>query len=280
MNGQEYVKALQVQWFFLNEICMDRIVAGEEILLELGWVKEPNWECLFVHRNTGLFLSVYVDHIKMAGKEAEYGSMKNVDLDEPTSFLDHVCLECTQRECKPNEIIIEECTKMFESRISAGATKKLPGWEKPDAKTVAWSYDMEGHAQTCAERYCELAKQKSGSRSPKFQVPAWMITWSNRKSLNQLENYHMYAHILIWNACTWHELVDQPYYGLSINLQEQSQNNSGLRQTIGKMDSVHSSHQWLPTILSCGKHGSALSTGFIPRLRHCWRPWGFEITFG
>ena len=27
------------------------------------------------------------------------------DLDEPTSFLDHVFLGCTQRDCKPNEII-------------------------------------------------------------------------------------------------------------------------------------------------------------------------------
>ena len=33
---------------------------------------------------------------------------------------------------------------MFESRNSAGASDKLPGWEKPHAKTVAWSSDMEG----------------------------------------------------------------------------------------------------------------------------------------
>ena len=41
----------------------------------------------------------------------------------------YVYLGCTQRECKPNEIVIEQDTKMFESRISAGATEKLPGWE-------------------------------------------------------------------------------------------------------------------------------------------------------
>ena len=55
--------------------------------------------------------------------------------------------------------MIEENTKMFESRISAGATEKLPGWEKPYAKTVAWSYDMEGHAQKCVERDCERANK-------------------------------------------------------------------------------------------------------------------------
>ena len=29
--------------------------------------------------------------------------MKHVDLGEPTSFLDHVYLGCTQCECKPDE---------------------------------------------------------------------------------------------------------------------------------------------------------------------------------
>ena len=61
--------------------------------------------------------------------------MKNVVLDEPTSFLDHVYLGCTQRDCKPNEII-EEYTKLFESRISAGIKEKLPGRENHQSKGV------------------------------------------------------------------------------------------------------------------------------------------------
>ena len=36
----------------------------EKILLKHGWEKIPNCECLFVHREKGLFLSVYVDVIK------------------------------------------------------------------------------------------------------------------------------------------------------------------------------------------------------------------------
>ena len=105
----------------------------------------------------------------MAGKKQNMAHMwkklmKSVDIDEPTSFLDHVYFGCTQRECKPTEIIIEQFTKMLESRISAGATEKLLGWEKSYAKTVAWSYDMEGHAQKCVERYCELANKKVEQR--------------------------------------------------------------------------------------------------------------------
>ena len=35
----------------------------EKILLQHGWEKIPNWECLFVHREKGLFLPVYEDDI-------------------------------------------------------------------------------------------------------------------------------------------------------------------------------------------------------------------------
>ena len=64
----------------------------EKILLKHGWEKIPNWECLFVHREKGLFLSVYVDDIKLAGKKHNIDPMwkvlnKEVDLGEPTSFL-------------------------------------------------------------------------------------------------------------------------------------------------------------------------------------------------
>ena len=31
---------------------------------EHGWEKVSNWECLFVHREKGSFLSVYVDDIR------------------------------------------------------------------------------------------------------------------------------------------------------------------------------------------------------------------------
>ena len=100
----------------------------EEALSELGWEKIPNWECMFLHRKQGLFLSVYVDDIKMAGKKQNTAPMwkkllKHVDIDEPTSFLDHAYLVCTLRECKPNETIVEQYTKMFESCISVGATE-------------------------------------------------------------------------------------------------------------------------------------------------------------
>ena len=49
-----------------------------------------------------------------------------------------------------------------ESRISAGAKQKLPSRAsgKPDAQNISsWSYDMEGHAKICVQRYCEFANK-------------------------------------------------------------------------------------------------------------------------
>ena len=46
---------------------------------------------------------------------------------------------------------------MFESRISAGGTEKLPYSE--NLSISPWSCDMEGHAKKCVERYCELANK-------------------------------------------------------------------------------------------------------------------------
>ena len=86
--------------------------------------------------------------------------MEDVDLGEPTSFLDHVFLGCTQRECKIRNEIVANYRDMFESRISAGAMEKLliRASGKPDAEAISsWSYDMEGRAKKCVERYCELA---------------------------------------------------------------------------------------------------------------------------
>ena len=47
----------------------------EKILLQHGWQKVSNWDCLFVHLQKGLFLSVYVDDIKLAGKKQNIDPM-------------------------------------------------------------------------------------------------------------------------------------------------------------------------------------------------------------
>ena len=89
----------------------------------------------------GYSYRVFVDDIQLAGKKQNINPtwkmlMRDVDLGEPTSFLDHGDLGCTQRECQISKDIVDNYRSMFESRISAGATEKLTETivtEKPNA---------------------------------------------------------------------------------------------------------------------------------------------------
>ena len=82
---------------------------------------------------------------------------KEVDLGEPTSFLEHENLGCTQRQGEIGKDNVDNYRAMFESRISAEGTEKLPFSQ--NLRISSWSYDMEGHAKKCVERCCELANK-------------------------------------------------------------------------------------------------------------------------
>ena len=108
---------------------------------------------------------MYVDDIELAGKTENVEPtwkilMKDIDLGEPTSFLDQKYMGCTQRECKIGNDIVQ--TTEICSNPGAGVKEKLPtrASGKPDSETVSsWFYDMEGHAKKCVERYCEFANK-------------------------------------------------------------------------------------------------------------------------
>ena len=168
------------------------------------WEKIPNWECLFVHREKGLFLSVYVDDIKLAGKKHNIDPMwkvlnKEVDLGEPTSFLDHVYLGCTQRQCEVSQNIVDNYRTMFESRISAGGLKKLPFSQ--NTRISSWSYDMVGHAKKCVERYCELAN-KTTQQLYKVSTPCiddHHVKKEETKSVGELSSTCSQIVLKCWN---------------------------------------------------------------------------------
>ena len=117
---------------------------------------------------------MYVDDIKLAGKKQNLDPTwkvlnKDVDLGEPTSFLDHVYLGCTQRQCEISKDIVDNYRTMFEIRLSAGATEKLPCSE--NLRISSWSYDMEGHAKKCVERCFELANKTTQQLYYKVSTP-------------------------------------------------------------------------------------------------------------
>ena len=62
-NGPNYGPVWKIQLFLLSEICTRILLAGqmwerqfEKVLLEQGWEKVPNWECLVVNQEKGTIL--------------------------------------------------------------------------------------------------------------------------------------------------------------------------------------------------------------------------------
>ena len=154
-------------------------------------------ECLFVHREKGLFLSVCVDGMKLVGREQNVDPVwrvlnKEVDLGEPTSFLDHVYLGCTQRQCEISKDIADNYRAMFESRISAGRTEKLPYSE--NFRISSWSYDMEWKVMPRNVWNNVVSWQtRRLNNSTKYLLHAWMTITSKKKKQNLLENCQIHA---------------------------------------------------------------------------------------
>ena len=111
---------------------------------------------LVVNREKKLFFSVYVDGIMMAGKKQTLDPMwkilmKDADLGEPTSFL-ATRMQNKQRSCGQLQGFVGIQDVSWRKR-------KMLYSEKSEANISSWSYDMEGHAKKCVERYCELANR-------------------------------------------------------------------------------------------------------------------------
>ena len=141
---------------------------------------------------TRVFLSVYVDDIKMVGKNQNMAPMwKKLMKTNPHHFLttctwDALSVNTNQMKQSLNDI--QRCLShvfVLEQLTNYRSGKNL-------THTMAWSNDMEGHAQKCVERYCELAN-KSGSTFSSFASLFGRSSIQKRRNLKQLENCQKFA---------------------------------------------------------------------------------------
>ena len=146
---------------------------------------------------------------------------KEVDLGEPTAFLDHVYLGCTQRQCETSKDIVDNYRNMFETRISAGGTEKLTCSE--NLSISSRSYDMEGHAKKCVERYCELAN-KTTQQLYKVSTPSIDDHHFKEKELKSVGDLSNVCSQLVVK-CLYLARIGRPkFYGQWSNLHDRSQN--------------------------------------------------------
>ena len=151
-----------------------------------------------------------------------------------------------QRECQISKDIVGNYKSMFEWRISAVGSEKLPEPKasgKPEKHTISsWSYDLDGHAKKCVGRYCELANKTieqlftvSTPRSDDHQFKEEQIGSVGRIIYCLLTNCSE-------NVYIWHELGDLLFYGPWTNLPVRSRNGQKLVTNVQRV--------WLHTFIT------------------------------
>ena len=160
---------LKTQSFLLSEICT--VILWQDYF---GKGKLRKSYCSTVGRmfpignaysytvKKGLFLSVHVDDIKLAGKKQNtWSDVENTYerrwfgrtdiIPGPCLFgLHSKTMWNKQRYCGQSQ------NRVWIANFRGGA-EKLPFPQ--NLRISSWSYDMEGHAKKCVERYCELANK-------------------------------------------------------------------------------------------------------------------------
>ena len=138
---------------------------------------------------------MYVDDIKLTGKKQNLDPMwkllnKEVDLGEPTSFLDHVYLGCTQRKCETSTDIVDNCRTMFESRISAGDQRNYHS-----LKILVFLHGLMTWLVMQRSVWNDIVSWRTRrlSNSTKYLLHVSMTTTSKKKKQNLLENCQIHA---------------------------------------------------------------------------------------
>ena len=195
----------------------------QEVLVGVGWEKVPNWNWPFDNKDCSY------RHTWMTWKWLEesrtwrpFGRNWGIlwILENKHHFL-------TVFSWDAFDVNVNR-TRIFLTNKKNDPTEKLPGWEKLHAETIAWSYDMEGHAKKVRWKALWTGTQKRLSNCGKTQSLAWTITTSRRRNWRRSENFPMNAFKLSWNACIWHEMVDLTFCGPWMNSLDPSPNGKEL----------------------------------------------------
>ena len=211
------------------------------------WMGEiPNWECMFAHRKQGLFLSVFVDDIKMDGKMQNLAPIVKKmitmwTLMNPHTFLamyiwDALSVNANRmkqllnnmRRCLNLVFLLEQQKNYRDGKNLTHKLKRgLTTWK--DCSKLRWAILWIG-------------KQESGATFQSFillfgwspiQTGGTRICWRNFRSLltNCLEML-----VTGTNWKTWHFMVSQQAWEISHKM------DSGMWQTLGKANFLDSSH--------------------------------------
>ena len=172
---------------------------------------------------------MYVDEVKLAGRKQNIDPMwkallKEVDFGKANIIPWPRLFGLHSTEMRHEQRYCGQLQKYVWIQDLCRSKRKATLFRETDADISSWSYDMEGHAKKCVERYCELANRTTQQL---YKVSLMNIS-SKKKNWNPWEICQTYALKLFWNAYTWHVLEDLIFYGQWTNLHDPLQNGPKL----------------------------------------------------
>ena len=102
------------------------------------------------------------EHLRLRWKSLEVEH----DFDEdPIPLLNQVYTGCTQSDAKVSPQAVQSKAALFRRPRSTRVTDEKNLTKEPfsSKKITSWCFDMAGHAEKCADRYCELANKTASS---------------------------------------------------------------------------------------------------------------------
>ena len=208
-------------------------VNSRKLLLEYDWEKQFLIENIYLYkvRKDFSFLCICMI-IMLARKKQNIDPMwkvlnKQVHLGEPASFLDHVYLGFTQRQCETSKDIVDNYRTMFESRISCRELRKKlrarKNWVFLRGPTI-WKIMSRNVRNVFGE-----FTNKTTQQLYKVSTPCLDEHQSKEEELESVrEVVKLNALKFSWNVCIWHSSKVLILHGLSTNLHVRSQNGSEL----------------------------------------------------
>ena len=221
-----------------------------------------------------------MDDIKLAGKKQNIDPMwkvlnKEVDLGEPTSFLDHIPGMYSKTMWNKQRCCWQLQNHVWIQNLCRSQLKNYPCSE--NIRISSWSYDMEGQSKKCVERYCELANRTT-QQLCKVSTPCIDDHHFKEEELKSEGDLSKVCFQIVLK-CLYLARIGRPDILLSVNKLARSITKwiKDCAKRLYQLILKNSSHMWIQTVFLCGKHCQTMQTGTVSRLRFCRRSWGLKI---
>ena len=142
----------------------------QRALLSCGFRPVKGWECLYAHTQMRLFLSIYVDDLKMAGAAASIPKMwkmlsEKIQLEPPTPLEEGTYLGCEQRPIQMPESMLSQKKEVWR-RLFADRKEGFSDDELTSSSDASEFNCTTSESETSDSSY---STPKGGSRSKNKQ---------------------------------------------------------------------------------------------------------------